>query len=760
MKKILLSAIILAALLVLSATVTRAYARETTIEAVFGLTKFTLNGQPLQRDSLLYNGTAYLPAAYLAREIGLETKWDPRWNRTDVAFSFRPKQADTGNAALLSKPVTRKINVTFGAPDYYINGKWFEHEAFTYNGAAYLPASAFARALGLGANWDAATQITNFSFVPVTGINIKDKEIVISRWGNFNLNAETIPANATYKTILYSSGNENILGVGESGIIYARNEGAAQVTLTSANGIAQTVTVYVAAPVWETLSVNGDWNSIACYYIKDNKFVDIDSFIACLEKSSAHINLNSIKASLNGSKYSNLDKYAIEGKVYYKLIDLANIFDVYYNNTKEDDRAINYILTYASDYTTRTERSPYVTTINKMGAGHSNYGSVFYNYIIDNGNNYVQALSAVSDDNDKSIIVDTYDIDFKHTETKKIAFEGERFGCFYSGDYYNYIAFGNENPAESDSKEVVRIVKYDKSFNRLDSVSINNCYTVMPFRSAGPDMVEYGDKLVLHMSRLRYLSSDGLNHQSQLTLIIDAKTMTLLNGNDIGRFQDNHVSHSFNQFVRADGDTHVLLDHGDAYPRSILLSKYGTVYSRWSTYQGYTKTDLLKIPGRTGDNYTGVSVGGFEISRNNYITAINSIDFSAGITPSNYNAERDAIILSLPKNDLAESAVKTTKLTNYAGKNKSAGAPYLVKISDDEFVVLWQEFDTNETGGKREKPGVKWAKLDGAGNLAGEIQTVYNICLSKDCQPIYKDGNIIWFVNDPLKRMFFKLPVK
>ena len=766
MKKILLSAIILAALFILSATITQAYARETTIEVVVGLTKFTLNGQPLQRDSLLYNGTAYLPAAYLAREIGLETKWEPRWNRTDVTFSFRSKQSDTGNAELLSKPVTKKINVTFGAPDYYINGKRFEHEAFTYNGAAYLPASDFARKLGLGANWDPATQITNLSFVPATGINVKNKEIVIPRWGNYTLNAEIVPANTTFKIIRYTSGNEKILDVGESGVIYARSEGVTQVTLTSANGITQSITVYVVDSVWETLNVNGDRNSIACYYIKDNKFVGIDSFIERLEGSSAHINLNFIKTSLNGSKYSDLAKYTIDDKVYYKLIDLADIFDVYYNNVKEDDRVINHIYTYVSGYTTRTNRNPYTTSINKMGTEHSDYGSIGYNYLIDNGNGYVQTLSAVYDDNENKIIVDTYDSIFKHTLTKKIAFEGEIFGCFYSGDNYNYIAFGNKNPTESNSKEVVRIVKYDKSFNRVDAVSINNCFTIKPFDFASPDMIEYGDTLVLHMSRIRYLSPDGLNHQSQLTIIVDTKTMTLINGDDIGEFQDNHVSHSFNQFVRTDGDTHVLIDHGDAYPRAVALNKYGTtvygykaIYGEWTNYQGYSAIDLLKIPGRTGDNYTGVSVGGFEISKNNYITAINSINFSAGVASSNYHAERDAIILNLPKNDLGESAVKTTKLTNYAGKNKSANVPYLVKISDDEFVVVWQEIDYNETYARREKPGVKWAKLDGVGNLVGEIQTVYNICLS-DCQPIYKDGNIIWFVNDSVKRMFFKLPVK
>jgi hypothetical protein len=33
--------------------------------------------------------------------------------------------------------------------------------------------------------------------------------------------------------------------------------------------------------------------------------------------------------------------------------------------------------------------------------------------------------------------------------------------------------------------------------------------------------------------------------------------------NDMGRFQSNHVSHSFDQNVQFDGSDHVLVDHGD-----------------------------------------------------------------------------------------------------------------------------------------------------------------------------------------------------
>lgn len=95
--------------------------------------------------------------------------------------------------------------------------------------------------------------------------------------------------------------------------------------------------------------------------------------------------------------------------------------------------------------------------------------------------------------------------------------------------------------------------------NRL--VSGGECYTIFPFDAGSGDMAEHGNTLVFHTARTRNTTEDGLNHQSQFTLIIDTGNMCVLN--DIGRFQSNHVSHSFDQYVQFDGSDHVLVDHGD-----------------------------------------------------------------------------------------------------------------------------------------------------------------------------------------------------
>lgn len=196
------------------------------------------------------------------------------------------------------------------------------------------------------------------------------------------------------------------------------------------------------------------------------------------------------------------------------------------------------------------------------------WADIINSYVYDNGNNTFNVV----DCNNKEVTVSTYENNtYNLLNSKTIPCELEKFGGFYAGEKYNYIVFGQNNEEESDSKEVIRIVKYDKDFSRISQASVNDCYTVTPF-SHSLRMAEEDNKLVIHTARTRYLTEDGLHHQSQLTIILDTDKMTV--ENFLGDFQENHVSHSFNQFVKFDDDTFVLIDHGDAYPRSVVLNKY------------------------------------------------------------------------------------------------------------------------------------------------------------------------------------------
>ena len=83
---------------------------------------------------------------------------------------------------------------------------------------------------------------------------------------------------------------------------------------------------------------------------------------------------------------------------------------------------------------------------------------------------------------------------------------------------------------------------------------------------------------------------------------------------------DGYVSHSFNQFVRTDGRYLYRLDHGDAYPRAVVITKADVADITDCDYKF-----VLPIEGGIGDNDTGVSAGGLELAGNHLVAVGNSV---------------------------------------------------------------------------------------------------------------------------------------
>jgi len=68
-------------------------------------------------------------------------------------------------------------------------------------------------------------------------LNKTDLEIVVGE--SFNLTAEIIPANATDKTISWSSSNPDIVTITREGVLTAIAEGEAIISVTSSDGNSQ-----------------------------------------------------------------------------------------------------------------------------------------------------------------------------------------------------------------------------------------------------------------------------------------------------------------------------------------------------------------------------------------------------------------------------------------------------------------------------------------------------------------------------------------
>ena len=449
-------------------------------------------------------------------------------------------------------------------------------------------------------------------------------------------------------------------------------------------------------------------------------------------------------------KVIHITAFNVDNYNYFKLRDLAEIIPFYVNWVEEQNSI--YITTQLSEGAHKAE-TKYQLSENGVSSNFTRWADTQNSYLIENNDGTISVI-----DINGHVGIETYDKSYNLIASKNIAFELPLFGAFYSGDKYNYIAYGQGNPNQKNSREVIRIVKYNKSFTRIGSVSIlgGESYTILPFSGSGGRMAEKGNELIYHTTRTRYRTEDGLNHESQLTIILNTDTMKVLN--DLGKFQPNHVSHSFDQFVEYDAEAHVLLDHGDGYPRSVVLQKQVMANE-------YNEVDLFKIPGAIGANFTGVSVGGFEISSNNYIAAINSIDHSISGKYTNFKKvgldidQRDVILCIVPKDKLISTEVKQVKITDYIGTDRYASIPKLVKIDEDKFMVLWQEILVKKGSTTNYSFGdLKYLTVDGSGKALGIIRTLRGGMLSK-CNPILLRNQVVWYLNQKISRVFYTVPV-
>ena len=380
----------------------------------------------------------------------------------------------------------------------------------------------------------------------------------------------------------------------------------------------------------------------------------------------------------------------------------------------------------------------------------SRYGTRMYGGLYANPDG---TFTTVDNNTGRTVKVTNWDRDFHPAGEKELPEELPFFGGFFHGETYNYIVYGQSNTNEDDGREVLRVVKYDQEFNRISAAVVKDCYTIQPFDAGSCRMAESGNHLTIHTCRTRYKTEDGLNHQSQLTITVNTETMTV--ENSLEKFQPNHVSHSFDQFVLYDGEDQVLLDHGDSYPRTVVLHKGGN--------PAYQSTDLFSIPGPNGDNFTGVSTGGLEQSEAFYFASINTIRQSAiayaedgSFQHTLDSGERDVVLVSCGKY-MDAGSVRQDYLTDYYKSGITAGAPYLVRAGEDRFVILWEEFAREDTSSGYKSRGVRYAAFNGNGDFLTDLVLLPEAHLSRYCQPAAAGDRVVWYVDYQGVRTFYEV---
>lgn len=224
----------------------------------------------------------------------------------------------------------------------------------------------------------------------------------------------------------------------------------------------------------------------------------------------------------------------------------------------------------------------------------------------------------------KPIYIEDYDSSMQLISRREVQLTGglKTLGCIFMGADYNYAVYGQDNPYEDNNVEVIRVVKYSKNWEYIGHASIYGANTTIPFKSGSCRCDEAGGMLYIHTCHQMYKSRDGRNHQANMTLAVRESDMTLTDHYwSVSYASTGYVSHSFSQYILTDNSGNiVMLDLGDAYPRALVLSRFdGKAGSE--KLGSASRTIIQEISGKTGDNYTGLNIYGFEETDGGYLTA-------------------------------------------------------------------------------------------------------------------------------------------
>ena len=338
------------------------------------------------------------------------------------------------------------------------------------------------------------------------------------------------------------------------------------------------------------------------------------------------------------------------------------------------------------------------------------------------------------------VVREIYDSSYRIKSQKKIKCELPLFGGYYNGEKYNYLVFGQSNTKESKTKEVIRVVKYDKNWKRIGACRIKGANTYMPFDAGGLSMTETAGKLYIHTCHTMFASSDGYHHQANCTFVVKESNMKLADSYyDVMNLSAGYVSHSFAQQIATDGTYIYRADLGDAYPRGIALT--ATEVSKKVGEPAMYGT-IISIPGYAGNNYTGYTLNDLKLGDNNYILT------GTGIK-SEKTSVKNVYINAGSKTSLQKDA---SWITNYTAKDKiTVMNPKLVKISGSQFLLLWEEKNT-----KKNTYTTKMVLLDEAGNKASAIYSS-SLALAM-CEPVVtKSGTVIWYVTNNDSPVFVEI---
>ncbi|MCR5836822.1 MAG: hypothetical protein K6G88_09980 [Lachnospiraceae bacterium] len=338
------------------------------------------------------------------------------------------------------------------------------------------------------------------------------------------------------------------------------------------------------------------------------------------------------------------------------------------------------------------------------------------------------------------VLVEYYDKYYNFKSKKIITMELPIFGGFFVANDYYVLLTGQENRNQNADTKVYEVTKYDKNWNKLGTDCIKGANTTVPFDAGSARGVVYNNLLYIRTCHEMYSG-----HQANVSIVFNLDNNKIVDSyTDVMNTSYGYVSHSFNQFAGISDNKFVCVDHGDAYPRSILLTRYNVAASSGTVTLGYSQrcslTDVMTFPGNTGDNVTGASVGAFEVTDSSFLIAGNSVVQDESNTS---HKTRNIFVASVDKSTMQ---INTTWLTSFKEGETTTRTPHMIKMADNKYIVIWSRdsmvyYTTVDSTGK---------KLTTIRSFEGELS---------DCAPVIYNKKIVWYTWRNNVNTFYEISV-
>ncbi|MCR5686315.1 MAG: hypothetical protein K6G81_13040 [Lachnospiraceae bacterium] len=364
------------------------------------------------------------------------------------------------------------------------------------------------------------------------------------------------------------------------------------------------------------------------------------------------------------------------------------------------------------------------------------------------------------DGSSASLYLEEYGPDWSLKDTKVLRFEDMFFGGIYIGKTYNFVAIGQYNEDEDDSRMVMRLIRYDKKWKQCGQVDLCGANTIKVFRYGGVCFAEKGDLLFIYTGHGRYRIADGFSHQSNMLVTVDMEKMAITWAGY--GYQPGYVSHAFDEGVLVDDSGRlVTINRGDCYPRGIVVNilEFNKEGTDVAGNKEYIVQDIAPYVVEDRLESTGSRLGGFAEIEEGYVAAY-SYDGIGGQGSTQSDMIRDLYITLLSKKDNEDNErVTGTRIRYDKDKGLTAGNPQIVSAGKKSGgYVLWEEGAVSDFYVSKNitEKTVNYVRYYADGSVS-EIKT-FKGNLS-DCKPIYVDGRVYWYVtNDSIPKIYILDP--